>query len=452
MHELQREWHPASWRTRKVLQQVNYNDPLHLEAVLAELARYPPLVTFREIESLRLQLAEAATGQRFLLQGGDCAERFEDCRDDIIKNRLKILLQMSVVLIYGMQSPVVRVGRFAGQFAKPRSAPQETRGDVSLPSYRGDIINALEYSPEARTADPQRLIRAYQCAAIQLNFVRALSDGGFANLRNVDYWNLNFAEYSPFFSEYQMIIEKVRDALHFAETVSGGPISGLSRVDFYTSHEALHLPYEEALTRCPPHGRGMYNLSTHFPWIGKRTLCADSAHVEYMRGIRNPVGVKVGPGLTPSDLVSLTRHLNPNNELGRITLITRYGANLVEKQLPVMIDAVQRAGLQVLWCCDPMHGNTERAESGIKTRRFDNILEELELAFDIHAQSASVLGGVHFELTGEDVTECIGGASGIDEADLGKAYHTSVDPRLNAEQSLEMALRIVRKHQQMVLT
>ena len=433
----------------QALQQVEYADSEQLEAVLGELARQPPLVTSWEIESLRTQLAEAAEGQRFLLQGGDCAERFDDCRDDIIKNRLKILLQMSVVLIYGMQRPVVRVGRFAGQFAKPRSTPEETRGDRTLPSYRGDIINALEFTPEGRAADPQRLIRAYQNSAIQLNFVRALSDGHFADLHNVDYWNLEFAKRSPFFGEYQAIIDKVTDALHFAETVSSGPISGLSRVEFYTSHEALHLPYEEALTRSVPHRLGTYNLSTHFPWIGKRTLHEDSAHVEYMRGIRNPVGLKVGPGLQASDLVTLVQHLNPTNDPGRVTLITRFGADHVERQLPFVIDAIQRAGLQVLWCCDPMHGNTERAENGVKTRRFDNILGELELAFDIHAQSASILGGVHFELTGEDVTECIGGASGIDEADLGKAYFSSVDPRLNAEQSLEMALCIVRKQQQM---
>ena len=445
------DWYPSSWQEKQALQQVEYADTKHLESTLAILSRQPPLVTSWEIESLRTQLAEAAAGRRFLLQGGDCAESFEDCRDVIIRNRLKIILQMSVVLVYGMQSPVVRVGRFAGQYAKPRSSNTEQRGSVTLPSYRGDITNDRAFTLEGRTPDPERLIKAYQCSAIQLNFVRALSDGGFADLRNVDYWNLAFAERSPFYSEYRGIIEKVRSALHFAETVAEGPLSGLRRVDFYTSHEALHLPYEEALTRQDLHGGyGAYNVSTHFPWIGKRTFGLESAHVEYMRGIRNPIGIKVGPGLSPSDLVTLVQHLNPHNISGKLTLITRFGAHVIERELPSIIDSVERAGLDVLWCCDPMHGNTERADNGIKTRRFDNILAELELAFDIHDRCNSNLGGVHFELTGEDVTECTGGASGIGESDLSRAYRSSVDPRLNAEQSLEMALRITRKHQQMM--
>ena len=445
------DWHPASWQTKQVLQQAVYDDEQHLQDVLDTLASLPPLVTTWEIESLRTQLAEAAAGRRFLLQGGDCAESFDECRDDIIRNRLKILLQMSVVLIYGMQTPVVRVGRFAGQFAKPRSAAMEQRGDVTLPSYRGDIINGRAFTSESRIPDPDRLIQAYRHSAILLNFVRALSDGGFADLRNVDFWNLEFAQKSPFYSEYQGIIGKVRSALHFAETVTAGPLGGLQRVDFYTSHEALHLPYEQSMTRKDLHGRGIYNVSTHFPWIGKRTLDLDSAHVEYMRGIRNPVGLKVGPGLAPSDLVTVLRHINPHNVPGKLMLITRYGAHLVERNLPAIIQEVDEAGLDVLWCCDPMHGNTEQAQNGIKTRHFNNILAELEMALDIHHKCNSRLGGVHFELTGEDVTECIGGASGIGESDLGRAYHTSVDPRLNAEQSLEMALRIVRKYQQMPL-
>ena len=449
MAQLAADWHPRSWRAKEALQQVDYADGEHLQRVLTTLSRQPPLVTTGEIESLRTKLAEAAAGRRFLLQAGDCAENFSECRDRIIRNRLKIILQMSVVLIYGMQRPVVRVGRIAGQFAKPRSAPTETRNDVTLPSYRGDIINGPAFTPESRTPDPDRLIEAYQTSAIQLNFVRALSDGGFADLRNVDYWNLAFAKRSPYYNEYEGIIAKVRDALHFAETVAGGPLSGLRRVDFYTSHEALLLTYEEALTRKDPQGRGIYNLSTHFPWIGKRTLNLDSAHVEYMRGIRNPVGIKVGPSLPPTELVRIMRHLNPHNVPGRLTLISRFGAHAIERELPPMIDAVERAGLEALWCCDPMHGNTERAHNGIKTRQFNNILAELELAFDIHHACESRLGGVHFELTGEDVTECVGGASGLDESDLGRAYLSTVDPRLNAEQSLEMALRIARKHQQM---
>ena len=427
---------------------MEYADQGALKSVLEELAMRPPLVTSWEIEALRAQLAEAACGRRFLLQGGDCAEKFEDCRDGIIKNRLKILLQMSVVLIYGLRTPVVRVGRFAGQYAKPRSSPVETRLGVTLPSYRGDNINGQAFTAEARRPDPQRLIKAYQCAAMQLNFVRALGEGGFADLHHVENWNLAFAERSPFFEEYDAIVRTIRDALRFAETVAQGPISGLGRVDLYTSHEALHLAFEQALTRAVPHRDGFYNLSTHFPWIGKRTLQQSGAHVEYMRGIRNPIAAKVGPELSPGELQSLARHLNPSNTPGQLTLVTRFGAHAIERHLPPLIEAIQAAGQQVLWCCDPMHGNTEQADNGYKTRRFDNILSELEMALDIHARAKTILGGVHFELTGEDVTECVGGARGIVEADLSRAYQTSVDPRLNAEQSLEMALRIVHKCRQ----
>ena len=443
------DWNPASWQDKEVLQQPEYPDPEVLDAVLTELATRPPLVTSWEVETLRAQLAEASYGLRFLLQGGDCAERFDECRDDIIKNRLKILLQMSVVLIYGLKTPVVRVGRFAGQYAKPRSAPTETRDGVTLPSYRGDNINAPEFSVEARTPDPWRLLKAYHCSAMMFNFVRALAEGGFADLHHPEYWDLEFAERSPLAGEYHAIIGTIQEALRFAETVAQGPILGLGRVDFYTSHEALHLRYEQALTRTVPRRKGMYNLSTHFPWIGKRTAHLNGAHVEYMRGIRNPIGLKVGPGLPPSELAGLVNFLNPTNEAGRLTLITRFGADRIEADLPALIEAVEATGKTVLWCCDPMHGNTEKTETGFKTRRFDNILAELELAFDIHAGMHTNLGGVHFELTGEDVTECVGGARGLNEADLERAYHSPVDPRLNAEQALEMALRIVRKYKGM---
>ncbi len=443
------EWSPASWQGKEVLQQPEYPDPAMFEAVLAELKTRPPLVTSWEIEALRTQLAEASYGKRFLLQGGDCAERFDECRDDVIINRLKILLKMSVVLIYGLKTPVVRVGRFAGQYAKPRSAAMETREGITLPSYRGDNINAPEFSVEARTPNPRRLLKAYHCSAMLLNFVRALADGGFADLHHPEYWNLDFAERSPLASEYHGIIASIHEALRFAETVSQGPIIGLGRVDFYASHEALHLHYEEALTRAVPHREGMYNLSTHFPWIGKRTAHLDGAHVEYMRGIRNPIGLKVGPGLPPSELARLVNYLDPTDEPGRLTLITRFGADHLEADLPPLIEAVTATGKTVLWCCDPMHGNTEMTETGFKTRRFDNILAELERAFDIHEALGTNLGGVHFELTGEDVTECIGGARGLDESDLDRAYQSLVDPRLNAEQALEMALRIVRKYKRM---
>ena len=429
------------------MQQATYGDEASLEAALEELAALPPLVTFFEVEALREQLAEAAYGERFLLQGGDCAELFEDCQEDIIKNRLKILLQMSVVLVYGLRMPVVRVGRVAGQYAKPRSSPTETRNGVTLPSFRGDIVNGHPFEEASREPDPRRLIKAYTRSAIILNLVRALGEGGFADVHNAEYWNLDFAQESPFLERYTHIIQHVRDALRFVEAVAPQPIGELHRVDFFTSHEALHLPYEEALTREVPYQEGAYNLSTHFPWIGKRTLSMDSAHVEFMRGIRNPIGIKVGPGLAPSDLVALVKHLDEENEPGRITLISRHGVDNIENLLPPAIQAVRAAGHRVLWVCDPMHGNTETAQHGIKTRRFDNILGELSLAFDIHVSQGSILGGVHFELTGENVTECIGGASGIVEEDLQRAYRSSVDPRLNAEQSLEMALRIVSKHE-----
>ena len=438
-------WSPSSWQSHEALQQVEYADLDELAAVLAYLRGQPPLITSWEVDSLRAQLAKVAAGESFLLQGGDCAESFDDCNDVVIRNRLKMLLQMSMMLIYGMHKPVVRVGRFAGQFAKPRSAPTETQNGITLPSYRGDNINGATFETQARVPDPQRLIRAYHNSGILLNYVRALSDGGFAGLHNVSNWNLDFARNSPLFSEYDAIIERIRDALRFADTVAEGPIAGLRRVDFYTSHEALHLSCEEAFTRQVPYAPGFYNLWTHFPWIGKRTLFEGSAHVEYMRGIANPVGVKIGPEIAPSDVVALAKHLNPRNELGRLTLITRFGESRVETLLPPFVQAMQRAGLSAIWCCDPMHGNTERADNGIKTRRFDNIIAELELAMDVHASLGSMLGGVHFELTGENVTECVGGASGIEESDLKRAYHSNVDPRLNAEQSLEMALRIVRK-------
>lgn len=440
------DWSLASWQAKEALQQPAYPDEDRLQAVLAELSALPPLVTSWEVERLRTQLAEAAYGRRFLLQGGDCAERFDECRADILTSRLKILLQMSVVLIYGLKTPVVRVGRLAGQYAKPRSAPLETIDGVTLPSYRGDIINGQDFTPAARTPDPARLLHAYSASALTLNFVRALAEGGFADLHHPEYWNLDFADHSPLADEYHAIITTIREALHFAETVSQVPIAGLDRVEFFTSHEALHLHYEQALTRHVPRREGSYNLSTHLPWIGMRTAQLEGAHIEYARGIRNPIALKVGPDLAPADLVALIKHLDREDEPGRLTLITRFGAHQIEQYLPPMLRAVQATGRTLLWSSDPMHGNTELTENGLKTRHFDNILAELELAFDIHAEMDSNLGGVHFELTGENVTECIGGARGLDETDLERAYTSLVDPRLNAEQALEMALRIVRKH------
>ena len=422
-------WSPTSWQSRSALQQPIYSDQIQLRRVLERLEKVPPLVTSWEIRTLKSQLADAARGQRFLLQGGDCAERFDDCTTDLITNRLKILLQMSLVLVFGLKTRVVRVGRFAGQYAKPRSSDVEARGGETLPSYRGDIINGVEFTPEAREPDPERMLEAYSRSAMTLNLVRALAESGFADLHHPEYWNLNFVQHSPLANEYRRMVGSIGDAVSFMETVSDSPLHSLERAPFFTSHEALHLPYEQALTRFVAHQDGAYNLSTHFPWIGARTNDVDGAHVEYARGIKNPVGLKVGPSMSPSELVRLVEVLDPDAEPGRLTLIHRLGAGL--------------------WSCDPMHGNTEMTRSGIKTRRFENILFELEQAFEIHAATGSHLGGVHFELTGENVTECTGGARGLEDGDLLHAYKSQVDPRLNYEQALEMAFLIVRKKKQM---
>ncbi len=438
------DWSPRSWRALPARHQPTYPDEAALHDVQDRLAVLPPLVTSWETRALKAQLAEAAAGQRFLLQGGDCAERFTECTADVIAGRLKILLQMSLVLVYGLKMPVVRVGRFAGQYAKPRSSDEERRGAVALPSYRGDIVNRPAFTPEARRPDPERMVEAYHRSAMTLNFVRALAEGGFADLHHPEYWSVAFMEHSPLADEYHHLLAAIEDALGFVEAVADRPPPSLRRAEFYTSHEALLLPYEEALTRTVPHKRGTYNLSTHFPWIGKRTAHVGEAHVEYVRGIANPVGMKVGPDLSAEELVALIRHLDPEDEPGRLTLIHRFGAGRIEDALPPLVEAVRRTGRTVLWCCDPMHGNTEKTATGLKTRRFESILSELEQAFALHAAAGSHLGGVHFELTGEDVTECIGGARGLTETDLDRAYKSQVDPRLNYEQALEMAFSIVR--------
>jgi 3-deoxy-7-phosphoheptulonate synthase len=439
------DWSPSSWSQRTALQQPHYDDSAALEARLRELKSLPPLVTSWEIMQLRQELADAADGKRFLLQGGDCAENFSDCNSPHIANRLKVLLQMSLVLVHGLKQPIVRVGRFAGQYAKPRSADMETRDGVTLPSYRGDLVNAPEFTPNARRPDPARLIEGHSRSAMTMNFVRALIDGGFADLHHPEYWDLDWVQHSPFEREYRDMVRSIGDAVRFMESVGGAPMGSLRRVDFYTSHEALLLHYEEALTRQVPRQWGWFNLSTHFPWIGMRTAALDGAHAEYFRGIRNPVGVKIGPSVTAEQLIRLIEQLNPDNEPGRLTLIHRLGAGKIAEHLPRLIDVVRNNGKRVLWCCDPMHGNTEGTASGLKTRRFENIRSELEQAFDIHAASGSRLGGAHLELTGENVTECMGGARDLTEHDLQRAYHSTVDPRLNYEQAIELAMVIVQK-------
>ncbi|HEY8540667.1 MAG TPA: 3-deoxy-7-phosphoheptulonate synthase class II [Steroidobacteraceae bacterium] len=442
------EWHPASWQTKPAQQQPDYPDKAALDAAVAQLARLPPLVVSWEVEALKEQIAAAQRGERFVLQGGDCAESFEDCQSDSIAKKLKILLQMSLVLVHGLKKPVVRIGRMAGQYAKPRSAETETRNGVTLPSYRGDIVNRPGFTAEDRAPDPQLLLRGYERAALTLNFVRALIDGGFADLHHPEYWDLDFVRHSPLKDAYERIVHSISDALDFFEATSGTAIHEANRVDFYASHEGLHLYYEQAQTRYIERRKRWYNLSTHMPWIGMRTAALDGAHVELFRGVANPIGIKIGPAMSTEWLQGLLAILNPNNEPGRIVLIHRMGLQEIETRLPPLIQAVRETGSPVLWVCDPMHGNTETSSSGLKTRRFDKIVAEVEAAFRIHRELGSWLGGVHFELTGENVTECTGGARGLTDADLARAYRSTVDPRLNAEQALELAMRIADLHAQ----
>ena len=436
-------WSPTTWKDKPAQQQASYGDAASLARVVDEMGRLPPLVTSWEIEQLRGELARAARGETFVLQGGDCAESFDDCRSEPIAAKLKILLQMSLVLVHGTRKPVVRIGRIAGQYAKPRSTDSETRGDVTLPAYRGDIINRDAFTAEDREPDPTLMLRAYERAGLTLNFIRALAEGGFADLHHPEYWDMSFAQGATR-AHYQEIVNSIRESLDFVSAITGVEAEALRRVDVYTSHEALALPYEQAQTRQVPRREGWYNLSTHFPWIGMRTAQLDGAHVEFHRGIKNPLGIKVGAGMTTDWLVGLLDVLDPDRLPGRITLIHRMGAAGVEAKLPPLVEAVRKAGRTVLWVCDPMHGNTETTPQGIKTRRFDNIIDELEKSFTLHEQLGSRLGGVHVELTGEDVTECIGGARGLAEIDLERAYKSRVDPRLNYEQALEMAMRIAR--------
>ncbi|MEM7049732.1 MAG: 3-deoxy-7-phosphoheptulonate synthase class II [Acidobacteriota bacterium] len=436
------DWTPESWRSKEALQQPNYPDSAALEKALAELRSLPPLVTSWEIASLKEQLGEAARGERFLLQGGDCAEIFDDCRADSITSKLKILLQMSLVLLHGGKKRVTRVGRFAGQYAKPRSSDLETIDGVTLPSYRGDLVNGAAFTAEDRMPSPDRLLRGYERSALTLNFIRGLIEGGFADLHHPEYWQLDFVEHSPRATDYQRMVQTIGEAVSFMETLAGRTVGQLKRVDFFTSHEGLHLGYEEAQTRRVPRREGWYDLSTHLPWIGMRTADPDGAHVEFFRGVRNPIAVKVGPAMTRDRLLRLLDRLHPQDEPGRLTLIHRFGAGAIADGLPPLIEAVRESGKTVLWCCDPMHGNTEKTSRGRKTRRFEAILAELETAFDIHQAAGSYLGGVHIELTGEDVTECTGGARGLADDDLERAYRSFVDPRLNYEQALEMAMLI----------
>ena len=438
------EWSPVSWQQYSYLQAATYVDQEQLNKVVEQLSSLPPLVTSGEVKNLKSEIARAGRGEAFILQGGDCAESFNDCRSEVISNKLKIILQMSLILLYGLRKPIIRVGRIAGQYAKPRSSDFETIDGITLPSYRGDIVNSPEFTQSAREPNSKLLLQAYSCSAMTLNFIRALLDGGFADLHHPQRWDLGFVEHSTQKNEYQHIVNSIADALDFLKSIDGIRSSNLSKVDFYTSHEALHLHYEQALTRKLKDGR-WYNLSTHLPWIGMRTAQVDSAHLEFLRGVENPIGIKVGPGATPEWLSDVLQIANPNREEGRILLFTRLGAKHINKLLPPLIEAVQKTQIPVTWSCDPMHGNTETTADGTKTRHFDNILSELKQALEIHNRMGSYLGGVHFELTGDNVTECIGGARGLAADDLKKAYHSLVDPRLNYEQSIEMAIQLSRQ-------
>jgi 3-deoxy-7-phosphoheptulonate synthase len=439
------EWRPDSWQTKTAAQQATYPDPERLRAVVAEMGRLPPLVTSWEIEALKAHLAKAARGEAFVLQGGDCAESFDECSSVSITAKLKILLQMSLVLVHGSHRPVVRIGRIAGQYAKPRSSDFETREGVTLPAYRGDNVNRPEFHEDARRPDPALLLRGYERAALTLNFIRSLVDGGFADIQHPEYWDIAFAKVAKQGTEYERIVEAIRESLSFTRAVTGTDFADLRRIDFFTSHEGLSLHYEEAQTHRVPRREGYYDLSTHLPWIGMRTAQLDGAHVEFFRGIRNPIAIKIGAAMTEDWLTGLLEALNPTREPGRITLIHRIGAEQVSEVLPRFVAWVDRAKHPVLWVCDPMHGNTETTADGIKTRRFDKILHEVEAALEVHQRMGSVQGGVHFELTGENVTECIGGATGIDAEDLKRDYRTKVDPRLNADQALEMAMLIASR-------
>jgi 3-deoxy-7-phosphoheptulonate synthase len=438
-------WTPDSWRARPIQQQPLWPDDGALQTTLDEVRALPPLVNHGEVDTLRAHLAEAARGKAFLLQGGDCAERFADCTKTAIEAKLKILLQMSLVLTWGARIPIIRVGRMAGQFAKPRSSDTETIDGTEMPSYRGDNVNAITPDLAARQPDPQRLVKAYHLSAATLNYARALVDGGFADLHHPQHWDLGFVRSQSHRAEYEDMVERIRDAIDFLESTGVRGTSALRTVELFSSHEGLLLDYEEALTEKV--GDRYYNLGAHFLWIGDRTRNLGDAHLEYFRGIENPIGIKVGKQMQPNELVEIINEVEPANRAGRITLISRIGAADVREALPPLIAAVREAGRNVAWSCDPMHGNTTTTDSGLKTRDYDCILAELEAAFELHANQGGQLAGVHFELTGENVTECTGGPQELSEADLSRSYETYCDPRLNYTQSLELALRIAQRLQ-----
>ena len=438
-------WSPTSWQSHPVAQQPNYADSDAVADVAATIESRPPLVTGFEVNRLKAQLALAAEGKAFLLQGGDCSESFEHCSANPIEEKLKVILQMSLVLIHGLRKPVIRVGRIAGQYAKPRSSDTETHDGVTLPSYRGDCVNKIPFTAENRQTRPELLLAAYERSAATLNYLRALTEGGFADLHHPELWEMDFVSKSDQATQYHELVRGIDDSLRFIDAIGVASDDGMSRVDFYTSHEALILPYEQALTRRAIRDDDWYNLGTHFPWIGDRTRSLDGAHVEYARGIKNPIGVKIGPSMNTDSLKQLLEVLNPRRELGRITLICRFGVSKIADHLPPIIDSVKQSGHSVLWSVDPMHGNTITTDQGIKTRHFDQIIDEVRQSFAIHRVHGTFVGGIHLELTGDDVTECLGGAGGLQSSDLNLNYQSNVDPRLNYEQAMEIALMIANQ-------
>ena len=439
-----KKWTLNSWRNSPVKHIPKYEDEQELAMVLKKISSFPPLVFAGETRSLKESLAQVSEGKAFLLQGGDCAESFVEFHPDNIRDTFKVILQMALVLTFSASLPVVKVGRIAGQFSKPRSSPTEVKGEKELQSYLGDNINGIEFSEKARKPDAKRLFKAYSQAASTLNLLRALSQGGFADLKKIHLWNLGFISKSPEGKKFKEIEDKISDALSFMEACGLHPEHNrrLRTVNFYTSHEALLLPFEQSMTRIDSTSGKYHDTSAHFVWIGDRTRQPDGGHVEFCRGIENPIGIKCGPSLKDNELVKLCNILNPKNEVGRITLISRFGADNVEKHLPKLIRTVKKEGLKVVWSCDPMHGNTIKSALGFKTRPFNNVVKEVKRVFSVHKTEGSYAGGLHIEMTGQHVTECTGGAQKISEKDLSHRYHTHCDPRLNANQALELAFLI----------
>ena len=440
-------WTPESWQTKPAMQMPDYQDAAALAEAEARLANYPPLVFAGEARSLKADLEKVARGDAFLLQGGDCAESFAEFHPDKIRDTFRVMLQMAVALTFGSSTPVVKVGRVAGQFAKPRSSAMETVDGVELPSYRGDIINAFDFEEAARRPDPERMVQAYNQAAATLNLLRAFAQGGYADLHKVHQWNLGFVGRSAQGARYEDMANRIDEALQFMAAcgVTSDSARPIRETEFYTSHEALLLPYEQALTRVDSTSGDWYDVSAHFLWIGDRTRQPDGAHVEFLRGVKNPIGLKCGPSLDPDELIRLIDLLNPDDEPGRLTLIARMGSDKVHDGLPPLLRRVKQEGRNVIWACDPMHGNTVKSSSGYKTRPFDRILAEVRGFFDVHHAEGTQPGGVHFEMTGEEVTECTGGAQAITDDGLSLRYHTACDPRLNATQALELAFLIAEK-------